>query len=663
MKNAEKDLDKRTAQSNESPSILTAETVTDQEKTQEILEKYDREAQVRSLSGPWGLAIRWICIIFSLFQFYTAGFGVLPATIQRSTHLFFVMALIFLLYPMTSKMSRKSVHWADLALAVISSVVALYLTVNYHNLMFRAGEPTTIDLIFGALAILLVLEISRRIVGMPIVIIAVVFVAYAKWGHLIPGFLAHRQIGWTRIINHMYLTTEGILGAPLGVSATFVFLFILFGAFLHKSGLGKFFIDLALAATGHRVGGPAKVAVLASGLFGTISGSSVANTVTTGTFTIPLMKRIGYLPHFAGAVEAASSTGGQLMPPIMGAAAFIMSEFIGVPYIRIATAAILPAVLYYLAVFVMIHMEALRLGLRGIPKEELPNTKKVFFSGGHLLIPIVVIVYMLVKGYTPLKAAFYSTLWTVAIAMCRKATRMSAKDILDAFEDGARSALGVAAACACAGLIIGSVTLTGIGLKLANGIVALAGGKLLPTLFFTMVASIILGMGLPTTAKYIVLSAMAAPAIQKFGVPTLAAHMFIFYYGIIADLTPPVALAAYAGAGIAGADPMKTGFQALKLAVAGFLIPYFFVYSPELLMIQANASGLILPIVTSIIGAILLAFAGAGFWLKQLNIIQRVCLFAAALLLIKPGLITDLCGIGIAAAVFIWQKALVSRRA
>lgn len=640
----------------EDRQVLSAETVSDDSTTQELLEKYDRESVFRHLKGPWGKAIAFLAIAMSLFQFYTAGFGVLPAQIQRSVHLSFVLVLIFLLYPARKGWSRSRMHPLDVTVAALAAVVVLYLTVNYKSLMLRSGIPTTVDMVFGALAILLVLEAARRIVGLPIVLIALVFLAYAKWGNLIPGMFGHRTFSWTRIINHMYLTTEGIMGSPLGVSSTFVFLFILFGAFLHKTGLGKFFIDLALAATGHRVGGPAKVAVLASGLFGTISGSSVANTVTTGTFTIPLMKSIGYAPHFAGAVEAAASTGGQLMPPIMGAAAFIMAEFIGVPYVKIAVGALLPALLYYLAVFVMIHMEAVRLGLKGIPKDRLPQTKKVLYEGGHLLIPIAVIVYMLLKGYTPLKAAFWSTLWTVAVAMARKNTRLSWRDILAALEDGARSALGVAAACACAGLIIGSVTLTGIGLKLANGIVMLAGGMLLPTLFFTMVASIILGMGLPTTAKYIVLASMAAPAIQKFGVPVMAAHMFIFYYGIVADLTPPVALAAYAGAGIAGAGPMKTGFTALKLAMAGFLIPYFFVYSPELLMIGDSYAALILPALTAIVGAVLLAYAGAGYWSRKLSIPERALVFFAALLLIKPGLMTDLSGLGLAILIYLWQK-------
>jgi TRAP transporter 4TM/12TM fusion protein len=409
------------------------------------------------------------------------------------------------------------------------------------------------------------------------------------------------------------------------------------------------------------VGGPAKVAVLASGLFGSISGSSVANTVTTGAFTIPLMKSIGYPAHFAAAVEAAASTGGQLMPPIMGAAAFIMAQFLGIAYIKIAIAAVLPAVMYYLAVGIMVHMEAKRLGLKGLPRENLPRVGNVLKKGGHMLLPIVVIVYLLVKGYTPLRAAFVSIIVTVGISMLKSSTRMSFKDILEAMENGARAALGVATACACAGIIIGVVTLTGVGLKLANGIVVLSGGIFFFTLVFTMIASIILGMGLPTTAKYIVLASMAAPAIQKFGVPPLAAHMFILYYGIIADLTPPVALAAYAGAGIANANAMKTGFTALRLAIAGFTIPFIFAYNPQLLLINTTPLNVIFYFTTAVIGTTSLAFAGSGYWLRTLKIWERLVLFTGAIALIFPGIYTDLTGFGALVLIYFSQKFLKNK--
>ena len=640
-----------------------AEKASETIDVEKILEKYDRESASRTLSTFWQNVVRFVCIAFSLFQLYTAAFGVFEAQIQRAIHLGFALVLVYLLYPARLSKRKEGVKWLDVLFALLGLAVGAYVVVEYTDLMMRAGLPTTGDIVFGAVCILLVLEASRRVVGIPITIVAMFFLAYAYWGPYFPGMFAHRGFSYTRIITHMYVTTEGILGMPVGVAATFVYMFILFGAFLHKTGLGKFFIDLALAATGHRIGGPAKVAVLASGFFGTISGSSVANTVTTGTFTIPLMKSIGYKPEFAGAVEAAASTGGQLMPPIMGAAAFVMSQFIGIAYIEIAIAAALPALLYYLAVGFMVHMEAKRLGLQGIPKNRLPNLKKVLSEGWHLLIPLFVIVYLLVQGYTPLRAALVCIVVTVAIAMMKKSTRLNVKDILDALESGARSAIGVSAACACAGIIIGVVTLTGVGLKIANGIVVLSGGSFFLTLFLTMIASIILGMGLPTTAKYIVLASMAAPAIMKFGVPIMAAHLFIFYFGIVADLTPPVALVSYAAAGIAQSNPMKTGFTGLRLAMAGFLIPYIFVYNPGILLIDTTPLGVLLIGATAILGAFSLALAGSGFWMRPLNIIERLVLFGSAISLIFPGTLTDIGGAVVLAGIWFLQKQGLKRDA
>lgn len=640
-----------------------AEKASETIDVEKILEKYDRESASRTLSTFWKNLVRFVCIAFSLFQLYTAAFGVFEAQIQRAIHLGFALVLVYLLYPARLSKRKEGVKWLDVLFAVLGLAVGAYVVIEYHDLMMRAGLPTTGDIVFGGICILLVLEASRRVVGIPITLVAMFFLAYAYWGPYFPGMFAHRGFSYTRIITHMYVTTEGILGMPIGVAATFVYMFILFGAFLHKTGLGKFFIDLALAATGHRIGGPAKVAVLASGFFGTISGSSVANTVTTGTFTIPLMKSIGYKPEFAAAVEAAASTGGQLMPPIMGAAAFIMSQFIGIAYIEIAIAAALPALLYYLAVGFMVHMEAKRLGLQGLPKERLPKLKKVLAEGWHLLLPLFVIVYLLVKGYTPLRAALVCIIVTVAIAMMKKNTRLNVKDILDALESGARSAIGVSAACACAGIIIGVVTLTGVGLKIANGIVVLSGGSFFLTLFLTMIASIILGMGLPTTAKYIVLASMAAPAIMKFGVPILAAHLFIFYFGIVADLTPPVALVSYAAAGIAQSNPMKTGFTGLRLAMAGFLIPYIFVYNPGILLINTTPLEVVLIAATSILGAFSLALAGSGFWMRPLNIIERLVLFGSAISLIFPGTVTDIGGAVVLAGIWFLQKQGLKRDA
>ncbi len=655
----------------------TVEKVQGTVDVSEIVAKYDKESDYRIFKGWLEVFIRVVCIAFSGFHLFTAATGAYPPQIQRAVHLGFVLVLIYLLYPARATGSKHKLAWYDVLPAAAGAAVCGYIVWNYDVIVLDAGPPTEMDFFFGCAAILLVLEATRRIVGLPITLVAICFLLYAKFGNLIPGMMGHPGFSLKRIVGHMYLTTEGLFGMPLGVSASFVFLFILFGAFLHSTGLGKFFIDLALAAAGRFAGGPAKVAVLASGFFGTISGSSVANTVSTGTFTIPLMKSVGYRGAFAGAVEAASSTGGQIMPPIMGAAAFIMAQFLGVGYAEIAKAALIPALLYYLAVGFMVHMEAKRLSLKGIPKERLPRAWFVLRQGGYLLIPIFVLIYLLIQGYTPLKSAYYCILATVVISLVANnwkawagadssgmpvgrllasCNRLALKDVLLAMENGGRLALGVAAACACTGFVIGVVTLTGVGLKLANAILTLSVGSFTLTLFFTMLASIVLGMGLPTTAKYIVLATIAAPAIQTFHVPQLAAHLFIMYFGILADLTPPVALAAYAAAGIARSEPNATGFMAVKLALAGFLIPYIFCYNPGLLMIGASNMEIVFIIGTAAVGIASLSFASVGYWLRDLFLWERMLLIGAAITLITPGLVTDIVGLSLMTSIYVLQK-------
>lgn len=654
-----------------------AEKIQDTLDVSEIVAKYDKEATFRTFRGWLKIFISCVCIVFSGFQLFTAATGLYPPQIQRSIHLGFVLVLIYLLYPARADGNKHHLNWYDVVLAAAGAAVCGYIIWNYDTIVLDAGPPTEMDFIFGCASILLVLEATRRIVGLPITLVAIVFLLYAKFGNLLPGMMGHPGFSLKRIVGHMYLTTEGLFGMPLGVAASFVFLFILFGAFLHSTGLGKFFIDLALGAAGRFVGGPAKVAVLASGFFGTISGSSVANTVSTGTFTIPLMKSVGYRGAFAGAVEAASSTGGQIMPPIMGAAAFIMAQFLGVGYVEIAKAALIPALLYYLAVGFMVHMEAKRLGLKGIPKDRLPKPWHVLRQGGYLLVPIIVLVYLLMQGYTPLKSAYYCIVTTVVISLVAnnwkawagagpsgmtvrsslaQCNKLALKDVLMAMENGGRLALGVSAACACTGFVIGVVTLTGVGLKLANAILALSAGSFALTLVLTMFSSIILGMGLPTTAKYIVLATIAAPAIQSFGVPQLAAHLFIMYFGILADLTPPVALAAYAAAGIARAEPNATGFMAVKLAFAGFLIPYIFCYNPALLMIGADTWEIVFIVCTAAVGIAALSFASVGYWLRNLYFWERLILVGAAITLITPGLKTDIIGLSLMAGVYVLQR-------
>jgi TRAP transporter 4TM/12TM fusion protein len=628
----------------------------------DIMAKYDKESAYRRLSGTQLKIVSVVAILFSCFQLYTSIAGILPAQLQRSIHLAFVFVLVYLMYPASKKMSKDKFGWVDICLAVLGAGVALYLTFNFQSLLLRAGDQTFFDIVIGGIAILLVLEGARRVVGLPIAIIATVFLAYGVLGPYLPGFFNHRGYSIARIVSHMYYTTEGILGIPLGVAATFIFLFILLGSFLEKTGIGQFFIDLANSVAGFAAGGPAKVAVLTSALEGTVSGSSVANTVGSGSFTIPLMKSLGYKPEFAAAVEAAASTGGQIMPPIMGAAAFLMAEFTGIPYSQIAKAAVIPALLYFMGIWISVHLEAKKLGMKGMSKDELPKFSKVMMDRGYLFLPLVGIVYFLVEGATPVKAALYGLGLAVATSYIRKSTRLSFKNILEALEQGAKNALGVSVACACAGIIVGTITLTGLGLKLGNGLVSLSGGNLLITLIFTMITSLILGMGAPTTANYVITSTIAAPALVKLGVPVLAAHMFTFYFGIIADITPPVALAAFAGSAIAKSNPLKTGITASKLAIAAFIIPYIFVLNPAMLLINTTALKVVQIIVTSVIGMIGISTAMEGYLITTTNKFERIAFLIGGLCLVDPGATTDIAGLVILGAAFLYQKKKSSKK-
>jgi len=625
---------------------------------EEILEKYDTEARFRKFdkdSLP-RIIVFIACIGLSLFHLYTAWRGPLVTLMHRGVHTSIVMALVFILYPFGKKSSRRKPSILDWGFAVLSLSLGGYIIINYDKLVMRAGMPNNVDIVFGFMAILLVLEAARRITGKEIAILAVVFLLYAYFGSSLPNIIAHRGYSLKDIAEYMYLTTEGIFGIAIGVSSTYIFLFVLFGAFLQKTGMGQFFNDLSMAIAGSGKGGPAKVAVISSGFLGSINGSAVANVVTTGAFTIPLMKKIGYNKEFAGAVEAAASCGGQILPPVMGAAAFIMAEYLGIKYINIAISAIIPALLYYLGVIVIIHLRASKKGLVGMPKEELPRVSAVLKQRGHLLLPLIGLLYFLISGRTPIYAAFWSIILAIVVSALKKETRMSFRDIIDALESGARTALGVAMSCAVVGLIIGVATLTGFGLKLAGAILFLGKGNLLITLILTMIACIVLGMGLPSIPAYIITATMAAPALAKMGVPPLVSHMFVFYFGMLANLTPPVALAAFAGAGIAGGKPAQTGFQAVKLALAGFVVPYIFVYSPSLLLINTTPMDTILVVITAVIGVIALGASVEGYLNRSLNIIFRFLMLASALLLIKPGIYSDSIGIIIFILIFISGK-------
>lgn len=661
----------------------------------DLMRKYDSEARFRLLSGWQGKLVAVIAVAMSCFHFYTSGFGLLLAQKQGAVHLAFTLALVFLLYPASSKQSKTSgIPFYDFILGGIGVASALYLVVFFNDLVTRAGLPTQTDLIMGFLLIATLLEATRRISNPVLPCLAIVALLYCYFGRSMPDMLAHRGFNVARIVNHMYLGTEGIFGTPLEVSSTFVFMFILFGSVLEKTGLGKFIIDLSLALAGWSTGGPAKVAVVSSGLMGTVSGSSVANVCTTGMFTIPLMKSVGYEPHFAGAVEAVASTGGQIMPPVMGAAAFIMAQILGVPYIEVAIAAVVPALLYYFAVMVQVHFEACRLGLKGIPWKQLPPLLPLLKAKGFLLIPLIAIIYFLLAGYTPLKAAFNGILVSFVLSWLNKETRLTPDRIIEAFQSGARGAIGVACACATVGMIVGMGTLTGLALRIANAIVSLArvspDGSLAAfaasifslapgleitaettalaltkifTLFFTMIASLILGMGLPTTANFIVTSTMAAPALFLLGVPHMAAYMFVFYFGIAADLTPPVALAAYAGSGIAGSDPMKTGVTAFKLALAGFLVPYIYVYNPMLLFIDVEPLHMVQAICTALIGVFLLSMFTIGYFKAHLEWYVRILACLGAIGLLIPGTVSDIFGLVVLAVIYVIQSLKAKKNA
>ena len=622
----------------------------------EVLRKFDQESDKRELTGIWDFIVKAICIAFALFQIYTATFGILDAHLQRSIHLAFGFILIFLLYPSRRSWSRTSMNFFDVLLGIAGVICAMYIVVFYKDLVLRAGLNTQTDFIVGLIGSILVLEASRRVVGWPMVTVAIMFLIYAMIGPYIPGLLAHRGVGLEELVGHLYFTTEGIFGIPMGVSSTFIYLFILFGAYLEVTGLGKFFVDIANAVAGWASGGPAKVAVISSALEGTVSGSSVANVVGSGSFTIPMMKKLGYSKEFAGAVEASASTGGQIMPPVMGAAAFLMAEFVGVPYVDVAKAAAIPALLYYMGVWLGVHFEAKRCGLKGIPFNELPKWKTLLMEKGHLSIPLIVIIYLLVSGFTPMRAALSATVLAILSSCLRKSTRISFQDVVNGLINGSKGVLGVLIACATAGIIIGVVTKTGVGLKMGTALLDLAGGQLLPAMFFTMLTSLILGMGVPTTANYVITSTIAAPALIQLGVPVLAAHMFAFYFGIIADVTPPVALAAYAGAGISGGNPMKTGVIAAKLSIAAFLIPYVFVYNPQLLLINTTFSGVAWSTLTAIVGMVGISVAMIGYGIRHTNILQRILFFVAGLMLVDPGTLTDIIGAAMLVALFGWQK-------
>jgi len=613
-----------------------------EEKGRELLEKFEKKT--RDLKGGLDHLITCVAIGASLYHLFYAYVHPFFALDHRVIHWGFMSCLIFLLYPFSKRISPKGRPSSfDLLFLLLSIGICLWIFIFSHQILQRAGRYQPLDVLMGTLLVLLILEAGRRTVGWSVPIVAILFLLYALFGPYLPDLLAHKGYSIKRLSTYLSLSTDGIFSIPLGVSAQFIFLYILYGSMLRKSGAGKFFTDLAFSLTGWARGGPAKAAVVSSCFFGMISGSSVANTVTTGTFTIPLMKRTGYPPHFAGAVEASASTMGQIMPPIMGAGAFIMAEFLGLPYFKVCLAAALPATLSFFAIFMQVHYRAVLMGIEGIPKAELPSIKETLIQGWHHLLSIFLLIYLLAQDFSPERAVFWAILATIFCSYLRRETRMSLSEIIAGFKEGATGAVEVAAACATAGIIIGSITVTGLGLKFSSLIIDLSMGYLLLALPLTAVACLALGMGVPTTASYIIISSLAVPALINYGVIAIAAHMFIFYFATRADVTPPVALAAYAGAGIAGANPSKTGYTAFWLGMAGYIIPFMFIYGPEL-MLRGSPLHILWATLTATVGIIFLAAGVQRCMFLRTTWYESLMFFAGALLLIKPGLTTDLFG-------------------
>lgn len=579
-----------------------------------------------------------IAILFSSFHLYTSAFGLIMSILQRNIHLMFVLVLSYLLFPARKTSPMRRITLFDTLFVTLSLISTMYLWINVKEIIWRTTFPLFWDKIMGLVLIMMVLEMARRTIGIALPIISIIFLLYAYFGPILPSPFTHRGYGLDRIIGMMYMTTNGIFGIPLGVSATFIAMFILFGSFLEYSGGGQFFIDLANALVGRAIGGPAKVAVVSSGAFGSISGSAAANVATTGTFTIPLMKKLGYKNYFAGAVEAVASTGGMIMPPIMGSGAFIMAEILGIPYVAVIKAAFIPALLYYISLMIMVHLEAIKLGLKGLSKEECPKLRDVIITRGYLLIPLILLIYLLViKRMSPMKSALWSSIAVILVSFLGRATKMNVEKLIKVLVGAAENMIKVASACACAGIVIGVLSLTGLGLRLSIILSILAGKNLILLLFLTMISSIILGMGLPATAAYILLAVLGAPALVELGALPLAAHLFVFYFGCISNITPPVCVAGFVASGISGASVNKIGMAAVKLGIVGFIVPYLFIFNSALLL-EGTLFEILYTLLTAIIGCFCIGIGLQGWLFKELSWILRIIIILAGLGFLQPNL-------------------------
>ena len=618
-----------------------------------VMKKYDRESNVRVWEGTPRLVVNLLLACFSLFVIYVTLFTSWLEEIRLTSFMACIVFVGFLVFP--AKKGTQKVNympWFDFVAMVLGTAAFLYFTFNAYGIIQQGSSFEWYQIAIGIVGILALAEVCRRSVGLPILIVAGCFVVYALiWGLSNPNF--GRRLNM--LVRTIFYTKEGIFSTPVNVCSKFIGVFIIFGAFLERTGIGDFFIQISNAVVGRFSGGPAKVAVVASAFEGMVSGSSVANTVGSGSVTIPLMKKTGYKPEFAAAAEAAASTGGQIMPPILGAAAFLMADYVQIPYAQIALKAILPAVLYFTGVFITVHLEAKKLGLRGLSKEELPQLKPLL-KKVYLLLPLILLVYLVSTSTRSIAyAAAIAIVVAVLVSLINKDNRLTPQRFLEALAAGGQGMITVAAACGIAGIIAGTITMTGLANVLINGIVALANGKVFIALFLTMLCCIVLGMGVPTTANYCIMAATCAPILVRMGVPMVAAHFFVFYFGIVADLTPPVALAAYAGAAIAGANPMKTALQATKLAIGAFIVPYIFALNPAMLFVDTTAGEVILIVITSLIGMFGVASGLEGYMFRTAAWWERLMAVAGGLLLIYPGLVTDMIGLALVGLVVVIQ--------
>ncbi|MEK0452575.1 MAG: hypothetical protein AGIKBDMD_00511 [Synergistaceae bacterium] len=621
----------------------------------ELLGMYHKAGSRRKYEGNMNLLVMSIAVIMSIYQIWEVTLGAFTPIRHMSIHLTFILVLTFLIYSFTKGRGTKMPGVVDIICIVAVLFAGIYFNLNMERIVTRnpmVDPLSTLDMLAGSIFVVASFEAARRTLGGPITYVAAAFIMYMAFGHLVPGGLWHRQMSFMDQIDQMSFTFNGIWGSPMAVASTFVFLFVLFGSFLSKSGCGDFFFDIANAVAGGTTGGGAKVAVVSSGLFGMISGSPTANAVTTGAFTIPMNKKLGYTPVFAAAIEAVAATGGSIMPPIMGSSAFLMAEVAGIPYVKICIAAAIPAVLYYVSLLAMVHFEALKSDLKPMDRDMIPPVWKVLKNGWQYSIPIVVLVWSLLSGHSPSMTAIYGIVTVIIISWFKKSSRMYLKDIAEALGDGAKSSIQVTTACAAAGMVVAGIMSTGLGGKITSVILGLTQGMLLPTLIMVAIICLILGMGMPVAAAYVLTAMLAVPAMLQLGVSLMAAHLFVVYFSIISAITPPVAVAAYACAGIADCDPSVTGWQASKLGLAAFLVPFMFVYN-ETLLFEGTFFDIGLSIILGSLGVIALAAGVQGHAFNKLNLIQRLAAFAGGLLLIDSGYITDIAGIAMIAGVLI----------